>query len=268
MLGVAQNASAQDIKQAYLKLARRYHPDRTRGDEKAAEVFRQAARAYEVLSRTETRYAYDMELGVEPAGPAEVPTYRRIAKSPLTGTAAGDYVEGLVGGLRMPVLEQVKEREYRFSGLDDPGVRKAYEQGMFGIGRLERSDSHALYESGLESLRKRQYDQAVACCVEAVKANPVNIQYRFALGCALEGGELLRQASREYETILKLARRDRYPCLPVREALIAVYLRLGKRRLVKKHCKLLWGLGLKSAVAEDALKRVRAIEEARREKQD
>ncbi len=255
-LGVRPAATPQEIKQAYLELARRHHPDRSPGDEKSAGVFRRATKAYEVLSRADSRYAYDMELGIEPGGPSDVPTHHRITRTPVTGTAAGDYVESLVGGLRIPVLKRVRGREYQFDGLDDPNVRRAYEQGMLGIGRLQKSGAHQLYEQGMASLRDSDYDRAVACFVEAAKINPGNIQYRFGLGCALEANGMLGEAACEYEKILKLAQRDGYPCQPVREALISVYLRSGKDRLVKKHCKLLWEMGLRSAVAEDALRRV------------
>ncbi len=59
VLGVEKNASAQDIKKAYRKLALKYHPDRNPNDKVAEEKFRQVSEAYEVLSNEEKRAKYD-----------------------------------------------------------------------------------------------------------------------------------------------------------------------------------------------------------------
>ena len=59
VLGVEKNATAQEIKKAYRKLALKYHPDRNPGDKTAEEKFRKVSEAYEVLSNEEKR-AYCM----------------------------------------------------------------------------------------------------------------------------------------------------------------------------------------------------------------
>lgn len=66
ILGVSRDASADDIKRAYRKLARKYHPDVSSQDD-AAERFREANEAYEVLKDPEKRAAYD-RLGRPEAG--------------------------------------------------------------------------------------------------------------------------------------------------------------------------------------------------------
>ncbi|MBQ0930906.1 molecular chaperone DnaJ [Ideonella sp. 4Y16] len=70
ILGVAKNASEDDIKKAYRKLAMKYHPDRNQGDDaKAAEEkFKEAKEAYEMLSDAQKRAAYDQygHAGVDP----------------------------------------------------------------------------------------------------------------------------------------------------------------------------------------------------------
>ncbi|HEX7137527.1 MAG TPA: J domain-containing protein [Vicinamibacterales bacterium] len=60
VLGLAHGASLNDIKRAYKRLARRYHPDINPGDRVAAAQFRQIAEAYETLSDPDRRRRYDV----------------------------------------------------------------------------------------------------------------------------------------------------------------------------------------------------------------
>jgi len=59
VLGVARNASDQEIKSAYRKLALQYHPDRNPGNHEAEEKFKEAAEAYSILSDAQKRANYD-----------------------------------------------------------------------------------------------------------------------------------------------------------------------------------------------------------------
>ena len=59
VLGVNRNASKDDIKKAYRKLAMQYHPDRNPGDKSAEDKFKEAAEAYEILSHDDKRNNYD-----------------------------------------------------------------------------------------------------------------------------------------------------------------------------------------------------------------
>lgn len=59
VLGVQKNATADELKKAYRKLALKYHPDRNPGDKEAEEKFKEAAEAYDVLSDADKRARYD-----------------------------------------------------------------------------------------------------------------------------------------------------------------------------------------------------------------
>jgi molecular chaperone DnaJ len=62
-LGVDKNANADDIKKAYRKLARQYHPDRNPGDSAAEAKFKEISQAHDVLADPDKRKAYDRGAG-------------------------------------------------------------------------------------------------------------------------------------------------------------------------------------------------------------
>jgi molecular chaperone DnaJ len=91
-LGVAKNASADDLKKAYRKLARQYHPDRNPGDADAEKRFKEVQGAYDVLSDPEKRKQYD-SFGSTNGRPG--PTNVDFGDFDL-----GDIFGGLFGGAR------------------------------------------------------------------------------------------------------------------------------------------------------------------------
>ena len=65
ILGIERNASIMDVKRAYRRLARKFHPDINPGDHLAAQQFRRIAEAYQTLSDPDRRRRYDL-LGYQP----------------------------------------------------------------------------------------------------------------------------------------------------------------------------------------------------------
>src|SRR5262245_5774767 len=89
-LGVPKNASADELKKAYRKLARQYHPDKNPGDAEAERKFKEVQQAYDVLSDEEKRKAYD-QFGSANGRPG--PTNVDFSDFDL-----GDIFGGLFGG--------------------------------------------------------------------------------------------------------------------------------------------------------------------------
>jgi molecular chaperone DnaJ len=98
VLGVDKKASQDEIKKAYRKLARKYHPDRNPGDEKAEERFKEVQAAYDVLGDADKRKQYDRGglFGFGGAGPA--------------GSAGGGFDPGGFGDILSDLFGQATGR--------------------------------------------------------------------------------------------------------------------------------------------------------------
>src|SRR5438067_5555780 len=93
-LGVSKNASADEIKKAYRKLARKHHPDANPGDASAEEKFKEVQHAYDVLSDAEKRKAYD-RFGSQNGRPGAGPN---VDFGSFDLGDLGDIFGGLFGG--------------------------------------------------------------------------------------------------------------------------------------------------------------------------
>src|SRR5271165_4888064 len=147
ILGVKKTASAEDIRKAFRKLARKYHPDVNPGDKSAEEKFKALSEANDVLSDPKKRKIYD-QLGFysDNIDPAAAEAYGRSGGFGGPGTGAG--------GARTTT----QEVPFDFSGFDfndfsegagaagrraggAGGFRDIF-SGIFGGGRGEAMQSH------------------------------------------------------------------------------------------------------------------------------
>ena len=130
-LGVAKNASADDIKKAYRKLARKFHPDVNPNDKEAHKKFQQINEAHEVLSDPEKRKKYDQygENWKHADQYEQARQQQQQAGGSFGGFGGGGF--GNFGG-----------GEYTYSGGEEGGFSDFFES-LFGGSRGRRS--HAKY---------------------------------------------------------------------------------------------------------------------------
>ena len=92
VLGISPDASADEVKKAYRKLARQHHPDANPGDAGAEARFKEVGEAYSVLSDPEQRQQYDAVRAMARGGA------RFTAGGPGGGAGFEDLLGGLFGG--------------------------------------------------------------------------------------------------------------------------------------------------------------------------
>lgn len=141
VLGVSRDASDQELKTAYRKLAMKYHPDRNPGDHTAEEKFKECSEAYQVLSDPDKRAAYD-RFG-HAAFSAGGPGSGGFAGSPFGAQDLGDIFGDLFGemfnmggsGRRASRVQRGRDLQYTLS--------IEFEEAVFGVEKeikIRRSD--------------------------------------------------------------------------------------------------------------------------------
>src|SRR5271167_1759573 len=113
-LGVKKSASAEDIRKAFRKLARKYHPDVNPGDKAAEEKFKTLSEANDVLSDPKKRKIYD-QLGFysDNIDPATAEAYANAG-----GGAGGFPGGGFQGGQQSPRGASQGSQNFDFGGFD------------------------------------------------------------------------------------------------------------------------------------------------------
>ena len=115
VLGVSKKASAEEIKKAYRKLARQYHPDRNPDDAEAEAKFKEVQGAYDVLSDSDKRKQYDSFGSADGRGPGAPGGWTTFTTDGFDIGDIGDLFGGLFGGRgggqRRPAAERGADLE-------------------------------------------------------------------------------------------------------------------------------------------------------------
>ncbi|MFH1841805.1 MAG: molecular chaperone DnaJ [bacterium] len=162
VLGVGREAHENEIKRAYRKLAVQYHPDRNPDDESAAEKFREATEAYEVLKDSQKRTQYD-----------------RFGHAATEGGFSG--FGGGPGGFNVDLNDALESFLRNFGGFGDifgnhaGGGRRASGRGR----NLQLKVALTLREAAQGARKKLKVKKQVACeechgTGAAAGSNPVN----------------------------------------------------------------------------------------------
>jgi DnaJ-class molecular chaperone len=162
ILGISENASQDEVKKAYRKLAKQYHPDTHAGEKKAEERFKEISEAYAVLNNPEKRKQYDM-----------------MRKNPFAGAGGqggfdfSNFANQGSGGFRM-----------NFSGAEG-GVGSLDDLlgDLFGFGKKRGKQRSNRYDDMFRGSRTRQ----------ANRGADIQAQVTVPFDLAVKGGETFVQ---------------------------------------------------------------------------
>ena len=148
ILGVSKNASEEEVKSAYRKLAKQYHPDLNKNNPEAANKFKEASEAYEVLSDPKKKANYDRFGTAEPGG--------------FGGGGGFDFASGFSGGAGS-IFEDLFGGEggfFNIFGGGGGGQRQA--QDLNGAD-IYRNITLSFEEAAFGVAKEIKYDRSEAC---------------------------------------------------------------------------------------------------------
>jgi molecular chaperone DnaJ len=130
-LGVEKKASAEEIKKAYRKLARQYHPDRNPGDKESEAHFKEISQAYDVLGDPEKRGQYDSGTGPFTTGAGPGGGFGGFGNFDFDASSMGDILSNLFGGSASGRRVRAKPRSERGADLE-AAVTISFDQAIKG----------------------------------------------------------------------------------------------------------------------------------------
>jgi molecular chaperone DnaJ len=148
VLGLDRGASEKEIKSAYRKLAKKYHPDLNQGNRQAEEKFKEVTEAYEILSDNEKRAQYDrfgMAMFDDTAGSYDYARQSSSSGTEWTGFGSSDTVDDLFGDFFGSFFGEKNNGNSAFSGsYRTNGARRTvnteltirFEEAAFGCDKI------------------------------------------------------------------------------------------------------------------------------------
>jgi molecular chaperone DnaJ len=130
-LGVDKKATAEEIKKAYRKLARQYHPDRNPGDKQAEARFKEISQAHDVLGDPEKRKQYDSGSGAFASGAGPGGGFGGFGNFDFDGSSMGDILSNLFGGSTSGRRVRTKPRAEKGADLEAQ-VSITFDQAVAG----------------------------------------------------------------------------------------------------------------------------------------
>jgi molecular chaperone DnaJ len=130
-LGVDKKATAEDIKKAYRKLARQYHPDRNPDDKQAEARFKEISQAHDVLGDPEKRKQYDSGSGPFATGAGPAGGFGGFGNFDFDASSMGDILSNLFGGSASGRRVRTKPRAERGADLEAQ-VSITFDQAVTG----------------------------------------------------------------------------------------------------------------------------------------
>ncbi|HEY4915755.1 MAG TPA: molecular chaperone DnaJ [Solirubrobacteraceae bacterium] len=130
-LGVDKQATAEDIKKAYRKLARQYHPDRNPDDKQAEARFKEISQAHDVLGDPEKRKQYDSGSGAFAGGAGPAGGFGGFGNFDFDASSMGDILSNLFGGSTSGRRVRTKPRAEKGADLEAQ-VSISFDQAVSG----------------------------------------------------------------------------------------------------------------------------------------
>jgi molecular chaperone DnaJ len=130
-LGVDKKATAEEIKKAYRKLARKYHPDTNPDDKQAEARFKEISQAHDVLGDPEKRKQYDSGSGPFATGAGPAGGFGGFGNFDFDASSMGDILSNLFGGSASGRRVRTKPRAERGADLETQ-VSITFDQAVAG----------------------------------------------------------------------------------------------------------------------------------------
>ena len=199
VLGLNENATEKEIKQAYHKLAKELHPDKASSDEERRNFeqrFADVSKAYNVLKDKSRREEFDKALKKDDEKKKKKkPRSRNIIQS-RTSVASGDYSKERI---QIAKKAYVKGMQIAKSGDYEKSVN-------FFQAAIDNDDTEPLYYYRLaKSMMKarKSFTKSVEICKQCIEMDPYNMDYQLLLGEIYERAGGYSMAEKVYRKILK-----------------------------------------------------------------